>query len=174
MRKNVIVLAILFVAFFSSQSTMAGDKSYGVRAGWQSAMLKYSGGDSDNLSSYYLGGYLEHDVIPFLKFGYGLEYAQMGGKVEGFGDYKLGYLGVPLYLKAKVGPLYALAGSGINFKISETDVETKAKSTDVPVFAGIGVNFLMLSLEARYHWGMMEVQEDAKNAYLQVGLAVHF
>jgi len=170
---SIGVLSMLFMLVLT-QAVKAGDKDYGVRAGWQSALLSIDGENTDALSSFYAGFFKETQIVPLLKYGLGLEYAQMGGKEDI--EYKLGYIGVPLYLKAKVGPVYGLAGSGINFKISETEniFEEKANAIDVPVYAGVGLNFLMISLEARYHWGMLEVQEKTKNQYLQIGLAVSF
>ncbi len=171
---SVIVLCTLLAIPFS-QKAKAGD--FGIRAGWQSALLTYSGGEnSDALSSFYLGAFKENNIIPLLKYGLGLEYAQMGGTDELVGDYKLGYVGIPLYIKAELGPVFALAGSGINFNVSETkDIFTESvNAIDVPVYVGLGVKILMLSVEARYHWGMIEIQEETKNAYLQLGLALQF
>ena len=175
--KNLRFVIVLMAAIlFAMPSLKAQDSSFGVRAGWQSALLNLDGDKSDALSSFYAGVYKERKIVPLLHYGYGLEFAQMGGNYEVIGDYKLGYIGIPVYAKAKVGPIYGLLGSGINVKISETDIEgaDKAKSIDVPVYAGVGLNFLMLSIEARYHWGLMEVQDQTKNQYLQIGLGLSF
>lgn len=175
MKKLSVVLLFTVLTIPFAHKLYAGD--FGLRAGWQSALLTFSDADnSDALSSFYVGAFKENSIIPFLDYGLGLEYAQMGGSDKTFGDYKLGYVGIPLYLKAKVGPVFAVAGSGINFNVSETDdiYPESVNAIDVPVYAGLGLKFLMLSIEARYHWGMIEIHEETKNAYLQVGLAVQF
>lgn len=176
--KNLrLVIVLMATILFAMPSLKAQDSSLGVRAGWQSALLSYDGETTDALSSFYAGVFKERKIVPLLHYGYGLEFAQMGGKDKDMDlEYKLGYIGVPVYAKAKVGPVYGLLGSGINVKISETDdvYQDKAKGIDVPVYAGVGLNFLMLSIEARYHWGLMEVQDQTKNQYLQIGLGLSF
>jgi len=176
--KNLRLVIVLMAAILLAMPSLkAQDSSFGIRAGWQSALLNSDGDKSDKLSSFYAGVFKERKIIPLLHYGYGLEFAQMGGKDKDVDlEYKLGYIGVPVYAKAKVGPVYGLLGSGINVKISETDIEgaEKAKGMDIPVYAGVGLNFLMLSIEARYHWGLMEVQDQTKNQYLQVGIGLSF
>nr|WP_321452433.1 outer membrane beta-barrel protein [uncultured Carboxylicivirga sp.] len=176
MKKQRFVIIGILMALLVVPSLKAQESKIGVRAGWQSSLLNSDGNKSDKLSSFYAGVFKENKLIPLIHLGYGLEYSQMGGAYDLL-DYKLGYLGVPVYAKAKVGPLYGLVGSGINFKISETDLgdgEDNAKGIDVPVYAGVGFNFLMLSIEARYHWGMIEIQDKTKNQYLQLGVAARF
>jgi len=45
----------------------------------------------------------------------------------------------------------------------------------MPLQAGVGVKILMVSLEARYNRGMIDLNDIwAKNQYVQLGLAVSF
>ena len=51
----------------------------------------------------------------------------------------------------------------------------KSNVFDMPLQVGLGVKILMLSLEARYNWGLLDLNDEgAKNQYFQLGLAVFF
>ena len=97
---------------------------------------------------------------------------------------KLHYISVPMYLKVKLGPVYATGGTALNFKVAENNkfldesmdpLSEKSNVFDMPLQVGLGLKILMLSLEARYNWGMLNLNDnEAKNEYFQLGLAVSF
>jgi len=193
---SLIVLSAFFV--FSFNTTKAGDKEErnekvgGIRAGWQYSGIYESGSipnGYDPLSSFYVGLYKDVKIVPLLRFGVGLEYSQVGivsnnSNIDN--SLKLHYLYVPLYLKVKLGPVFALGGASPGFKVGEKlvflgqevslDDDNKANAFDVPLFLGVGVKILFVSVEVRYNWGMLDVYENpsAKNKYLQIGAAVSF
>jgi len=123
-------------------------------------------------------------LIPMLYAGGGLEYFQNGFQSTLIDlKRKLHYISVPLYLKVKFGPVYATAGTALNFKLAEKNIlagasvdplSEKSDVFDLPLQAGIGVKILMFSIEARYNWGMLDVNNGVKNQYFQLGLAVFF
>jgi len=47
---------------------------------------------------------------------------------------------------------------------------------DVPVFAGVGFQILMIRIEARYHWGTMSLYDSTIDPYktqnFQIGLGI--
>jgi hypothetical protein len=45
---------------------------------------------------------------------------------------------------------------------------------DLPLHFGAGVKFTDILLEARFHYGFLDVNQGNRNAYLQVGLAYSF
>ena len=111
-------------------------------------------------------------MIPLLRLSYGLEYSQLGADT-----YKLDYIGIPIAVKAKIGPVTGLVGSGINFKISEPDKADGADSFtayDVPVFVGLGFNILFLGIDARYQWGLTDLEGSINNESFQIGLSARF
>ena len=173
-----ILLSIILLCLLYTPNANAGDKSYGIRAGWQRSVFTIDGERTDPLSSFYLGIFKENKLAPLLHYGLGIEYMQCGGTLDYIPDqmeYKIGYLGIPVYLKANAGPVFGVAGSGINFKISEDNPgNDDTNMIDVPVYAGIGIKFLMFSIEARYHFGLIEVQDMLKNQYLQIGVGIRF
>lgn len=184
------IFSFVAVAFFvlMAFSAQAGDK-IGVRAGFQMASFHVDGSmleNTDNLNSFYVGVFKENQIIPLLKLGYGLDYMQNGTEYSDYGKYTINYLSIPLYLKAKVGPVFGLAGVGANFKLSDKlsngGMDTEAsdsfatKDFDLPLFIGGGFKILLVTIEGRYNWGMIELNNvtGAKNHYLQLGASLSF
>lgn len=180
-------VAIMLLAI-SSQSVQAEDKKdFGIRAGYQRSGL-FEGSDrvsgTSNYASFYVGAFREKKILSFLYWGTGLEYCQNGAGLTDNNKHIIKYLGLPVDLKAKFGPVYAVLGVQPKFKLSEkliindekitpTD-EQKSTFMDFPAFGGIGFNILFVSVEARYHYGMFETNHGARNAYLQIGATLHF
>lgn len=189
MKKTLIIISFLTV--FICTSVLAADNEKnsvsGIRGGWHSATLVMDGAtpyNADPLSSFYVGFFNDNKIVPLLHFGKGLEYFQNGISYSSNSDRILHTLSIPLYLKFKLGPVFALGGIAGNIKVSEKftagDLEInpgdadKSKGFDAPVFLGAGVKILFISVEARYHWGLIEVRNGLKSRYLQVGAAVSF
>jgi hypothetical protein len=89
-----------------------------------------------------------------------------------------------VHLKAKLGPVYALVGVQPKVKLSEkifiddektspTD-EQKSSTFDLPAYGGLGLNILIVSIETRYYYSMIETNHGARNAYWQFGATLHF
>ncbi|WP_340112121.1 hypothetical protein [Maribellus mangrovi] len=191
MKKKVLFTIVLAVVFLTT--TLAQNKESeknmvsGIRGGWHYATLLKDGTEpysASNLNSFYVGFFNENKIVPMFHFGKGLEYFQNGLSYTGGGERILHTISVPLYLKLKVGPVYGLGGIAGNFKVSEKfsagDYEVsptdndKSNWFDAPVFLGAGVKIFFVSVEARYHWGLIEVRNGLKSQYLQVGAAVSF
>ena len=179
----------LFVALATistKQLQAQGKRSIGVRAGYQISGIyidshKIAG--TSMYSSFYMGVFKEKKIVPFLHLGIGLEYCQNGAIRPDDNDQVIKYVGIPVHLKAKLGPLYALVGVQPKVKLSEKinidgkkttpADELKSKTIDLPAYGGVGFNILMLSLEARYYCSMFETNHGARNAYLQIGATLH-
>jgi hypothetical protein len=186
--KHLFLLSVFVaVTAISIQSVQAqGKRSVGIRAGYQNSGLFESGDQvsgTSNYGSFYVGAFKEKKILPFLHWGTGLEYCQNGFGLTDNDKQVIKYLGLPVHLKAKLGPVYALIGVQPKVKLSEkifindektspTD-EQKSKTMDFPAYGGIGFNILIVSIEARYHYSMFETNHGARNAYLQVGATLH-
>lgn len=180
-------------------TAFAGDddenKIGGIRAGWQYSALYNNGNiveDSDPLSSFYVGLFRENKLIPLLAIGTGIEYFQVGivDKENSNTNLRLHYISIPIDLRVKLGPVYALGGLGLNFRVAEKwkvdgesfdpSDEVKSEVFDMPLFLGVGVKIAIIRIEARYHWGMFDVYKptdlvnEQNSQYLQVGLGVSF
>ena len=189
--KQFRLFTLAFLLIGLSLSTYAGDDGggkFGIRAGYSASNIYDGSGtmNKDILGSFYVGFFKEHRIIPMLKFGSGLEYSQLGSMENSDNKITLHYLSIPLNIKFKIGPIYALAGASAAFKVGEKwtiggskiDPLENANWFDVPVHVGLGVQILMLRIEARYHWGKMELYDAPIDGYktqaFQLGLAVAF
>lgn len=191
MKKLTILALVVFttvVSTYAQNDKTEKPNKFGVRAGLHSALMVIDGAGLETTEpnyTFYLGVFKEYKLIPMLYAGGGVEYFQNGFQST-LVDYnkKLHYASIPLYLKVKFGPVYATGGTALNFKIAETFFDwngaidplddNKTKVFDMPLQAGLGVHILMFSIEARYHWGMVDVNRGLKNQYFQLGAAVFF
>ena len=186
-----ILFITFFITVFICTSILAQDNDKkslsGIRGGYHSATLIKDGStpnEANSLNNFYIGFFNDNKIAPILHFGKGLEYFQNGIAYTSNSERILHTLSVPLYLKIKLGPVFALGGIAGNFKVSEKytagDYETsptdsnKSNWFDAPVFLGAGVKIFFVSVEARYHWGLIEVRNGYKSQYFQVGAAVSF
>jgi hypothetical protein len=185
----LLILVTLFAVAIMSANAQdnKGPEKIGFRAGFQNSSFHKDGSKvsgTKDYNSFYVGLFRDNKLMPTLHLGTGLEYLQNGAKMSNDAKLLIHYLSVPVYLKAKIGPVFALGGMAANFKLSEkysvggnsntlTD-EQKPRSIDFPVFAGAGMKILMFSIEARYHWGLTESKDGVKNQYLQIGAAIAF
>ncbi len=138
------------------------------------------------LSSFYVGFYNESKITPMLFFGTGLEYFQNGSSLPLDTKYKQHLMSIPLYLKFKIGPVFAIWGASANFIVAQNytigenkiNVPEAFKSNwfDVPLHGGLGVSFLMFTVEAKYYWGLLDSFKNTPGSvqYFQVGGAISF
>jgi len=186
MIKKFTVLILFSIFGFGIFSTYAGDKiSKGIRAGWQYSNL-YKDGSSlveDPMSSFYVGifGYQKLLKSKLLQIGSGLTYYQVGSKKDDDNRIKLHYLNLPVNVKVQVGPVYGFVGLNGALKLGGETYILSVKSDvsdfstfDAGAFVGIGVNVLMLGIEVKYDWGLVDVNNGYKTQYLQAGLTVSF
>ncbi|WP_066630932.1 outer membrane beta-barrel protein [Labilibacter marinus] len=175
--KKLIFIAIITVMLFATIINAASqEKKYGFRAGYQrSVMMMNSEQQGESNGSYYLGAFRDAKMFPFMYFQSGLEFIQMGAKIDN-SKYTLSYIGVPLGLKCKVGPIYGFGGAMVNFKVSEkaSPYDQKAKWYDTNAYLGAGINVIMFSLEAKYMWGLTEVSNGLHNNGFQLGCGIRF
>lgn len=174
MKKTLLLLSIVFLSATFISAKAEGNK-FGIRAGYQSTYLFLEGSKlGDGASGYYAGIFKDREIAPLFRLSAGLELSQFGGEVVKE-DVKLTYIGVPVLIKAKLGPVSALAGSGVNFKVSDSNIDD-ARTVDIPISVGAGFNILFINIEARYVWGMNDIIKDSglRNQAFQIGLSARF
>ena len=188
MKCRTIILAIsLFALNVGICAQNDSKKSPGFRAGFHSANMVMEDNKPDtskSLNGVYLGFAGEKKVAELFYIGTGIEYFQNGLKYTSNIKRKLHTISIPVNLKLKIGPAFGLAGAAANFKVSEKFVlgdssfnpadSDKSNWFDIPVFLGLGVKILFISVEARYHWGLIEVRNGMHNRYLQLGAVLSF
>lgn len=188
-KKTFLFTAAILIGAITlhGQDNKEKQKVGGVRAGWHYAFLVEEGAKPDTasaLSSFYAGFFRDTRIVPMLHFGSGIEYFQNGLEHPGNSARILHTVSIPLDLKVKLGPVFALGGIAANFKVSEklkiegeyvTLLDSdKTNWFDLPVFLGAGVKILFITVEARYHWGLVEARDGYYNRYFQLGAAISF
>lgn len=185
--KNWILLAVLMMGLTLANAQKKDDRVGGIRGGFQSAVMVESGSKADsanNLKTFYVGFFRDQKMLPFLFFGSGLEYFQNGFNYTNDSKRVLHMISIPLDLKVKIGPVFALGGIAGNFKVAEkihigdskANPASGDKSTwfDAAAFAGVGLKLFFITIEARYHWGLIESNKGLYNRYLQIGAGISF
>ena len=179
--KRILVLALFLSITLSASSLYA--QGFGVRAGWQSAGTYNDGDQIDgNLHSLYVGIFRPRPIGPgtFLSWVGGLEYSQQGHRDNDENFRKIHYLSVPLALRFKFGPVLLQGGINTNMRVAEKvllmdeDItsQTKTNFLDFAYQLGAAFNFGPVGVEARYHGGLLDVNEGNKNRYLQIGVSL--
>lgn len=184
---SILIISLIFMLAKSSfaQEEKKAQKIGGIRAGWNYSQY-FKGGNplagTSDYSSFYVGLFRDNRIIPMLHFGTGVEYYQNGAYIDDSNKRIFQYIGVPLYLKFKIGPVFALSGFELSFLVDQnayllgqkyTPTE-KANWFDAPFFLGAGVKIFFLSVELRYCWGTIDVYDDTRSQYLQLGGAISF
>ncbi len=162
------------------------DRVGGIRFGWHSSQFSKDGEawSDESMQSFYAGFFRDNKIVPMFHFGTGLEYYKNGVKFDSDNHRDFHYVSVPLNGKFKLGPAFALAGFAPSFKVAErivtdgdsqkpTDAQ-KAEWFDIPFYVGAGVKLLFITIEARYHWGLLEVVDGYKANSFQLGLGLSF
>jgi hypothetical protein len=181
----LFVFAAAFGLIATDMKAADGDRVGGLRFGYHSSVYTKGGEQlGDPLNSFYVGFTRDNKLIPMLHLGTGLEYFKNGVKLTDGIQRDFYYLSVPIDATLKLGPVFALTGFAPSFKVAERYVtdgnpvkpsdDMKAEWFDIPFFVGAGVKIWILSLEARYHWGLLEVTDGYKSQYFQLGLGFSF
>ena len=185
---SVLVFSmVLLVISTDGHAQKDGDRVGGLRFGWHHSAFYDDGNavsDADPMQSFYAGFFRDNKIVSLLSFGSGLEYYQNGIKYSDDNKLALHYVSVPLNVKIKLGPVFALTGFAPSFKVAERIITDGNSSTpsddqksewfDVPFFVGAGVKIIFITIEARYHWGLLEVNNGLNSRYFQLGVGLSF
>ena len=188
MKYRAVIIAFSFFALnVGIYAQNDSEKSLGIRIGFHSANMELEDNKPDtarSLNGIYLGFVGEKKFAELFYIGTGIEYFQNGLKYTSNIKRKLHTISIPINLKLKIGPAFGLAGAAANFKVSEKYIlgdssfnpldSDKSSWFDIPVFLGLGVQILFVTVEARYHWGLIEVRNGMHNRYFQLGAALSF
>ena len=183
--KRLTITISMIAALLVSAQLEAQERKNGFRAGYLRSATELSG--TSALDGFYVG--FSHDrpigQSRILLVHGGTEYTQAGWKITDDTFHRLHYISLPGALKLKLGPVFVQGGLALNFKVAErvylegadakTD-ENKSKFFNLPVLAGVGLMVGPVTIEARYNYGLLTVNNDAANhvGYLQLGAGLHF
>lgn len=188
--KSIFALLTLVVFSNTLMARPDGDRDLrvgGIRAGYQGSGLFLGNGmypASEPYTSFYAGLFRDTRIFSILHFGSGAEYFQNGLQFTPDNRRVLHYISLPLDLKLKLGPIFALGGMAPSFKVAEREFINgygekppsgdRSGGFDAPVFVGAGLKIWFVTLEARYHWGLLDVYDGFYNRYLQIGAGISF
>jgi hypothetical protein len=136
-----------------------------------------------NFNSFYFGVFGERDLGYFLYSSTGLDYYEIGSRTDEYNNLKMGYLGVPLSIGARIGPAKVFIGTCPSIRLFASELEDgrkvsfergKYKLLDSSLFFGAGVRFLFLGAEIRYYHGLAEVLDNYNSRYFQIGGNLYF
>jgi len=201
--KNLFLVTV--IGLFSATAIYAQSDDttiqFGVKGGVNLANITSDDlGDSDQLTSFHLGLFMEIPISE--RFSFQPEVLYSGQGFSAFNkeaEYKMDYIQVPLMAKVYiVKGLYAEAGPQFGFKVKEeidykpgseggeieinTD-DSYIKNFDTNLALGAGYKFDNgLSLSARYNLGLTNIYKDntllqnvdAKNSVWQFGVGFSF
>lgn len=187
--KNLLFKLILLTILITGLSyvTNAQDKEHKnfLRVGFQSAQLSDSGKNyySNNREGFYIGIMRQRPFAGILFSQVGLEYHQNGSEKDGNNWVKLDYIAIPANIGVRIGPVKAYGGATAALKIASNEkilgIEDKpedGKYNDFDATAYLGASFKIwfLGLDLQYHWGLVNVIDNYKNNYLQIGANLYF
>jgi hypothetical protein len=174
----------LTTAPVQAQDVLWGKRN-GIRAGYQLAQV-YAGDDQvdGDLDAFYVG-YARGITIGagILSLNTGVEYQQNGHRADAGNLRRIQYLGIPVGLRVKLGPVFAQAGLNGLVRIAETylvngtdvlDDDNASDFVDAVAHVGAGFRILAVSLEARYHSGLTTGANGNRNRYWQFGAGLAF
>jgi len=181
----------ILLVFFALATTLAAfsedddSRPNGIRFGYQESNLYDGDKDAgDNLAGFYVGFTRQKKISGLFRFETGLEYMMAGSDYTGDSKRELHYIVLPVQMHLKLGPFLATAGINADFKVAEKltiagqdiDINDDNKSSfmDCAADLGVGLKILFLTAEARYYWGLVDINDGAHNRYLQLGLKVSF
>jgi len=149
----------------------------------QQFLSKWKESFYENHNSFYVGFFANRNLglTQLLQINTAIMYFQNGAKQDDDNKVRLHYLNIPISLKVKVGPLYGFAGINGGIKlggdiyISGVKGNVKDISTwDAGIHAGLGFKIAIVGVEAKYNWGLIDIDKDYNSQYLQLGFLLYF
>jgi hypothetical protein len=177
-----IIIAFSMVALFTT-SSFAQEISGGAKAGLNFSNLTGEISDADMKIGYHLGGYVNIAFTEILSLQPELLFNAVGANVAG-GDGKVNvnYISIPIMFKYSFGIVNVQAGPQIGVLMSakqkfngdERDIKDNFKSSDFGFNLGLGADFGLLNVAARYCIGLSSVDTDydVKNSVFQLSLGI--
>lgn len=187
MKKQFIGIFVLLAFFLISLVGYAGEDkklNKGPIAGWHYSNF-YKDGNTlfdDPYHSFYVGFYGNRQLgsTKLLQLNSALIYYQNGSKQDDNNKLRMHYLNIPISLKVQLGPVYGFGGVNGGVKLGgeyyvlgiKGDVKD-FNTWDAGLHAGVGVKILIVGVEAKYNWGLVDVKSGYKVQYLQLGILLY-
>ncbi len=178
--KKVILLTMLLMLGTVSQ---AQGVKFGIKGGANFANLDGDNLESDNITSFHGGVFVELGLTPSFAIQPEALYSSQGAKVEGSDDINFDYINIPVMARFYVLPKILSIDAGpqfgflVNDNFDSIPGDFKTKSFDFAVAGGATVDIAAgFFASARYVVGLTEASEEAKikNMTAQLSLGYKF
>jgi len=178
-------MIVLCTFGFGALSVYAGEPlTKGPIAGWHYGDILKDGKSlyGDYRSSFFVGFFSNKQLGPtkLLQINSALLYYQNGSWKDDNNYMKLYYLNIPVGLKVQVGPIYAIGGVNGGIKLGGESYTLGVKSDvkdvntwDAGLHVAIGAKIFMFGVEAKYNWGLVDLNDGYKTEYLQLGILLY-
>lgn len=176
MKKSVfLAIALLAFAFTANAQVF----KLGIKAGPNFANLTGGEIQTKTRTSFHVGGAAEIGLTKKFSVAPELLYTSQGADVDGFGDFNLDYVAVPVLARIYlVEDKFSIdLGPQFSFLIDEADEAFDNQSFDFAVAGGVTLNITKsLFAQARYVAGLTEASKDAevKNSVVQFSVGYNF
>lgn len=183
--KKLLIIALAFT--FGMTGAQAQIVRFGLKAGPNFANVSGGPGsiDYNSRTSFHAGLAVEFHPVGNFAIQPELLYSSQGAEVDGFGDFNLDYVSVPVMAKYYILPdvLSLEAGPQFSFLVDDAESTNELGETldnekfDFAVAGGVGVNITKsIFAQARYTVGLTEVSKDAEitNSVFQLSVGYMF
>jgi len=178
-------------AFLSLQAATAQDVHWGLKAGFNASMLRYSdGGESELKPGFHAGGLAHIHLLDNLALQPELTYSAQGGKTVGNNleiNTNLHYLNVPVLVQYMFNNGFRIqAGPQVGFLLkaqnevndeAETNIIQNYRTTDFSLPVGVSyVSDSGFGIDARWAFGISNINDvnnrkpEIQNSVGQIGL----
>ncbi len=178
MKKLLFATLLLCAVSFSAEAQLV---RFGVKGGVN--FSNFNGGvdgiDYSGRTGWHAGALVEIGVTENFKIQPEALFTSQGADVDGFGDFNLDYISVPVLAKFYIvtDKLSIDVGPQFSFLVNEAEEAFENESFDFALAGGLGLDITdSFFAQARYTIGLTEASKNAevKNAVFQVSLGYKF
>ena len=185
MKKNILTILVLCAFSFGALSIYAGEPlTKGPIAGWHYSDILKDGKSlyGGNMNSFFVGFFSNKQLGPtkLLQINTALLYYQNGSRKDDNNKIRLHYLNIPVSLRVQVGPIYGFGGINGGIKLGGESYTLSIKHDvkdiniwDAGVHLGLGAKIGPVGVEAKYNWGIVDLNNGYNSQYLQLGILLY-
>lgn len=185
MKKTILTVLVLGIFICGTFNSYAGKPvTKGPIAGWHYSDLLKDGESlyGGHYNSFFVGFFNNKQLGPtkLLQLNSALIYFQNGSKEDDNNKIRLHYLNIPVSLRVQVGPIYALGGINGGIKLGGESYTLGIKSDvkdintwDAGVHLALGAKIGPVGVEAKYNWGIVDLNNGYNSQYLQLGILLY-
>ncbi len=185
MTKKILTVLVLSIFICGTFNSYAGEPiTKGPIAGWHYSDILKDGKSlyGENMNSFFVGFFTNKQLgaTKLLQLNSALMYFQNGSIKDDNNKIRLHYLNIPVSLRVQVGPIYGLGGINGGIKLGGESYTLGIKSDvknvntwDAGLHLALGAKIGPFGVEAKYNWGLVDLNNGYKSQYLQLGILLY-